>query len=230
MLVGGLEKMSLIDFPGKVSCVLFLSMCNFRCPYCQNPDLVGGKETTPIELGVVYSFLERRNAFLDGVVISGGEPTLQPDLLSFCRVIREMGYAVKLDTNGSRPAVVRELIDKGVLDYIAMDVKTDPQRYRPVICEEDAAENVVTSIRLVIESGLPHEFRTTCVRPFVDQGTVRTISRHIEGAMLYVLQQFNPRTVLDPAFFDGTDRGVDAEEMTLLKGICEETGATCIVR
>ncbi|MBW1769313.1 MAG: anaerobic ribonucleoside-triphosphate reductase activating protein, partial [Deltaproteobacteria bacterium] len=135
MLFGGLQKSSLIDYPGKLSCVLFLSGCNFDCPYCHNPGLVKGRfsDHAQFEEKTVYDFLEKRRGFLDGVVVSGGEPTLQKDLVSLCEKLKEMGYPVKLDTNGSRPQVLRSLIDEGLVDYIAMDIKTDLLRYSSFI-------------------------------------------------------------------------------------------------
>ena len=137
MVFGGLQKNSLIDYPGKVSCVLFLSGCNFDCPYCHNPDLAKDSSLCPVLLDekAVFDFLQRRKGFLDGVVISGGEPTLQKDLLVLCKKIKELGYLIKLDTNGSRPQVIKRLIDEGLVDYIAMDIKTDPFHYSPLIAK-----------------------------------------------------------------------------------------------
>ena len=130
MVFGGLQKQSLIDFPGKLSCVLFTSGCNFDCPYCHNPDLVNGHTPRPLVLkeGNIYDFLEMRKDFLDGVVISGGEPTLHGDLIDTCRKIKQMGFPIKLDTNGSRPATISNLLDEECIDYIAMDIKTEPLR------------------------------------------------------------------------------------------------------
>jgi pyruvate formate lyase activating enzyme len=134
MLLGGLQKTSLIDYPGKLSCVLFFSGCNFDCPYCHNPQLargcrVGFPSTIETQL---YRFLKRRRTVLDGVVLSGGEPTIQKDIYSACLRLKQMGYPVKLDTNGSRPQVLRRLLDEKLVDYIAMDIKTDPLNYSPV--------------------------------------------------------------------------------------------------
>jgi len=135
MRFAGLQKNSLIDYPGKISCVLFLSGCNFDCPYCHNPDLVRGTLPQPAYLDekMVYDFLERSKAFLEGVVISGGEPTLKKDLIPLCEKIKQIGYSVKLDTNGSQPQVMKRLIDEGLVDYVAMDIKTYPFHYSPLI-------------------------------------------------------------------------------------------------
>ena len=131
MIFGGLQKQTLIDFPGKISCVLFTSGCNFRCPYCHNPDLVRGQNKQSVALSEerIYNFLEKRRGFLDGVVISGGEPTLHNDLSSICQNIKEMGYPIKLDTNGSRPEILTQLIHDGHIDFIAMILK---QTRRPI--------------------------------------------------------------------------------------------------
>ena len=133
MRIGGLQKNSLIDYPGKVSCVLFLSGCNFDCPYCHNPDLVRGSLSCHpfLDEKAVYEFLKRRKRFLDGVVISGGEPTLNKNLFRLCEKIKQIGYPLKLDTNGSQPQVIKRLINEGLVDYIAMDIKTDPLHYSP---------------------------------------------------------------------------------------------------
>jgi pyruvate formate lyase activating enzyme len=230
MIIGGLQKNSLIDYPGMVSCVIFLAGCNFKCPYCQNPDLVRGDLLSPIDIGEIRAFLLRRQSLLDGVVISGGEPTLQADLLSLCQILKELGFSVKLDTNGSHPKVIEMLVDKGVVDYIAMDIKTDPHGYGPFFQKSGHPEDILDSIRIIRASPVSHEFRTTCVKPFVDREIVGHISSLIEGAGLYALQRFNPKTVLRPEFFGGTNRGIDEEEMMILKEIAERSVLNCVVR
>ena len=133
MIIGGWQKNSFIDYPEKISCVLFVSGCNFDCPYCFNPDLVRNNPKNILDLTRIYDFLENRKGLLDGVVISGGEPTLHNELFLLCKNIHQMGYPIKLDTNGSRPQVIKKLIDAGMIDYIAMDIKTDPFNYSPLI-------------------------------------------------------------------------------------------------
>jgi pyruvate formate lyase activating enzyme len=177
-----------------------------------------------------FAFIRERHGFFDGVVISGGEPTLQKDLPVFVRRIKKEGCAVKLDTNGSRPRMIRELVEKGILDYIAMDIKTDPSLYPLYMQSEVDPEHLLESIKLIMASGLPYEFRTTCVRPIVDAGTVETIGRLIQGCCLYVLQQFRMVRVLQPDFFENRKAGYDHEEMMRLKAVAEPWVEKCIVR
>ena len=232
MLFGGLQKCSLIDFPGKVSCVLFLSGCNFDCPYCHNPDLVKGKLScsSSLDESGVYEFLERRKGLLDGVVISGGEPTLTEDLASLCEEIKEMGYPVKLDTNGSRPRVVKHLINEGLVDYIAMDIKTAPSQYATFVKKDYDSTDICASIQNIMESSLPYEFRTTCVRPLVDRGIIESVAKTISGANRYVLQRFNDERLLHPEFFKEVEPGYDMDELMFLQSIAEPWVKECLVR
>jgi pyruvate formate lyase activating enzyme len=230
MIIGGLQKTSLIDFPGKVSCVCFVSGCNFRCPYCHNPDLVHHPGRSFVDENTFLAFIRERQGFLDGVVLSGGEPTLQKDLPAFVSRIKREGYAVKLDTNGSSPRMIQELIEKRLVDYVAMDIKTDPSLYAQFIKGEIDPDCIRSSVKLIMASGIAYEFRTTCVRPFVDAETVETIGRLIQGCSLYVLQPFRQTRVLQPDFFENRKAGYDQEEMMQLKTIAEHWVETCIVR
>jgi len=200
MHIAGLQKTSLIDYPGRISCVVFTQGCNFHCPYCHNPDLIPAKGHLPlVEQNRVEALLEERNGFLEAVVITGGEPTIHPDLAGFCDRIKALGYALKLDTNGSNPDGVNALIDAGLVDYIAMDIKTDPARYEGLISEPgfDSAR-IGACIERIIGCGIDHEFRLTCVRPLIDEAIMERIARRIQGAGRLVLQQCRPGRVLDP--------------------------------
>ena len=232
MSFGGLQKTSLIDYPEKVSCVLFLSGCNFDCPYCHNPQLVKGcLKAFPFMNGEgIYSFLERRRAFLDGVVISGGEPTLDKDLVNLCQKIKEMGYPIKLDTNGSRPDIIEKLMNENLVDYIAMDVKTDLFHYTPFIQKDLDPALIMKSIAAIMTSAPDYEFRTTCVRPIVDEKIIENIAQTIGGAKLYVLQPFRHGEVLHPEFFKGQVTGYDNDQMTALQSIAAPWVEECIVR
>lgn len=233
MIIGGIQKNSFIDYPGKISCVLFLRGCNFRCPYCHNPDLVlrPFPETNPVNDIEIFEWLKIRHGFLDGVVITGGEPTLQKDLLSLCRKVKNLGYPIKLDTNGSRPGVLEDLFLNDVLDYVAMDVKTDPLRYDSLTQAPIDPALLLKSIRLIMSSGLPYEFRTTCVRPFVDEGIITMIGKTIEGAMCYALQAFsNAGKILNPNFFSNREPGFNQEEMERLRLFAAPWVKKCILR
>lgn len=232
MFIGGFQKNSLIDYPGKISAVLFLSGCNFDCPYCHNPDLARPCREYPhiVNPEMIFAFLQQRKQFLDGVVISGGEPTLQKDLAGLCDRIKQMGYPVKMDTNGSRPRTLRELIKDGLVDYIAMDVKTNLSRYPSLIRQNCRPDDVRESIRLILSSGLPHEFKTTCIKPLVSRKIVEEIVRLIEGADLYALQRFQETETLHPSFFQNNDFRIDDREMAQFQSTAQSRVASCIIR
>jgi pyruvate formate lyase activating enzyme len=232
MRLGGLQKNSLIDYPGKLSCVIFLSGCNFSCPYCHNPDLASGRLTGnafPDEKAVL-DFLERRKGLLDGVVISGGEPTLDKGLFPICGSIKRMGYPIKLDTNGSQPQVIKRLIDEGLVDYIAMDIKTDPHHYPPLIVKDYDPGQILASIHTIMETARAYEFRTTCVRPIVDEQSIEKISKAIRGSTLYVLQHFRNGRVLHPEYFAQNQGIYDEDGLRHLKSIAEPWVKKCIIR
>ena len=232
MVFGSLQKNSLIDYPGKVCCVLFLSGCNFSCPYCHNPDLVNGDRSyiSSFDIHELYEFLEKRKGFLDGVVISGGEPTIHKELARLCIKIKQIGYSLKLDTNGSRPKIIKQLINEGLVDYIAMDIKTDPFQYSPLIKQDYNPSHILSSIQLIMESSIAYEFRTTCVRPFVDDCHIEKIANIIEGATLYVLQRFRNTGVLHPEFFSNINPGYDKTEIMCLQDIIKKKKKKCIIR
>ncbi len=232
MQFGGLQKSSLIDYPGRISCVFFLSGCNFDCPYCHNVNLAKGALDCPevLEGTGAYDFLEHRRGFLDGVVVSGGEPTLQKDLAAFCEKIKELGYPVKLDTNGSMPGKIKSLIDQGLVDYVAMDIKTDPFHYDPIIRKAHNPDDILSSIQIIMESAPAYEFRTTCVKGFVDEHVVYTIAQIIKGAKRYALQSFEGKDVLHPEFFQNADHRYNNDELLHLKSIADPWVEECIVR
>ena len=233
MIIGGIQNNSFIDYPGKLSCVLFLSGCNFTCPYCHNPQLLEGgfSKKTCLDGKAFYEFLEKRKGFIDGVVISGGEPTLHWDIQIIFEKIKRLGYPIKLDTNGTRPRTIKHLIDEGLTDYIAMDIKADPFDYPPSIARNYDPHSVLSSIEIIRDSGLPYEFRTTCVKPIVNERTIRNILRTIKGAELYALQRFRAdHGVLEPRFFTKTGAGQNKDELRKLKAIADPWVQKCIVR
>lgn len=232
MVLGGLQKNSFIDYPGKISSVLFLSGCNFDCPYCHNPSLVKGCPaiSPPVEAETIYEFLESHRIFLDGVVISGGEPTLHNDIADMCKKIKHMGYKVKLDTNGSRPQVIKMLIREGLVDYVAMDIKTNPFKYSPITKEDNTPRRILSSIEIILGAHLPHEFKTTCIKPLVDESVVENISHLIKGADLYALQRFKKTEVLHPEFFEENEYRIEESELLRMKSIADPHVKRCIIR
>ena len=229
---GGIQKSSLIDFPGRVSCVLFVMGCNFRCPYCHNPELVKPNGSFPptLDNSEINRFLETRKDLLDGVVISGGEPTLQPGLFSFCQQLKAMGYWVKLDTNGSRPDIIRELLKARVVDYIAMDIKSHPGNYSLFSPRKSISSSITESINLIMNHCTEYEFRTTCMKPIISKEVIKKIASGIRGAKLYALQKFRQEKVLDPDFFRQTQSVFTQPEMEQLRSVAENWVQHCIIR
>ncbi len=204
MQIGGFQRFSLIDYPGKVACVIFTQGCNFRCPFCHNRELVAAPDfRDPFPDSSVLDFLRGRVGRLEGVVITGGEPTLQPDLADFVRAVKEMGFRVKLDTNGSVPEVLARLLDEKLVDYVAMDIKASPDKYGRVCAVPVDLDQIKTSIRLILESGVDHQFRTTMVKPFLKEEDLIDISSLIQSSPHYVLQEFSPtEAILDRSLLD----------------------------
>ena len=206
MLLGGIQKFTLLDYPGKIACTIFTVGCNFRCPFCHNSELVLPdkiKETDIIPEDDFFGFLERKKGLLEGVVICGGEPTVHKDLLRFTKKIKEMGFAVKLDTNGSNPEVLKKMLDDSLIDYVAMDIKAPKEKYYllaglPQRDNNELVKNIENSISLLQKSKINYEFRTTLVPNFLDKKDILNIAQWIKGARLYVLQGFKPKNTLDP--------------------------------
>ncbi len=193
MWIGGFQKLTLLDYPGQVACIVFTAGCNFRCPFCHNGELVTGTdEIRPVAEEEVFAYLEKRRGILDGLVLSGGEPLLQPDAEDFIRRVRALGYLVKLDTNGSFPDSLERLLQEGLLDYVAMDIKASPVRYGDVIGRDagDILPRVRRSAALLRESGVPHEFRTTLVKGLHREEEIPEIVSWISGEESYYLQSY----------------------------------------
>ncbi len=190
MVIAGLQKMTLLDFPERVACTVFTPGCNFRCPFCHNASLVDVKEIEKTDEEVFFAYLAKRKGVLDGVAITGGEPTLQPDLIPFIRKIKDAGLAVKLDTNGSRPDVVKAIAAEGLVDYYAMDIKNSPEKYALTAgCDVDM-KSVNESIDFFLGSDVSYEFRTTVVKGFHEEADFTAIGKRIAGAKRYFLQKF----------------------------------------
>ena len=204
MLIGGLHKLSLIDYPGKLSAVVFTRGCNFRCPYCHNPELIEDNGGDIIDEEEVFSFLDERKGKLDGVVMTGGEPTLQSDIAEFLEKVKRLGFFIKLDTNGSYPERIKELIDRKLLDYIAMDIKAPLYKYNRTTLTSIDTGRIVESIYLIMNSGIDYEFRTTAVRSLLSRDDFSKIGEMIKSAKLFALQEFRPTKTLDPDFLKET--------------------------
>ena len=198
MKIGGLQKVSLIDYPGLICATIFLQGCNFKCSYCHNPELVDTRLFQPcIKENEVLDFLNMRGGKLDAVTITGGEPTIQDDLAPFIKKIKKMKFAVKLDTNGSQPQVIKTLLDEKLLDFIAMDIKAPLEKYKSVVKVPVNSDLIKESIRLILKAKIQHEFRTTIVESQLDEKDILQIAELISGANSYVLQKFVPVKTLD---------------------------------
>ena len=191
MKIKGFQKTTLLDFPGKVASTVFTGGCNFRCPFCHNASLVlNPNEVDDIDEEYVLSYLKKRKGILDGVCITGGEPLLQKDILSFVEKIKEIGLLIKIDTNGSYFNALKDIINSGCVDYIAMDIKNSFERYAETIGLPEIPDNVKKSIEYIMSSGVDYEFRTTVVKEFHSFEDIENISREIKGAKRYFLQKF----------------------------------------
>jgi pyruvate formate lyase activating enzyme len=201
LIIKGIQKLSLIDYPGKVACTLFTFGCNFRCPYCHNPELVVDDGSPPISEVDVLRFLDERKGFLDGVCITGGEPTLHNDLPDFIKRIKGLGYSVKLDTNGTNPEMLRRLIGERLVDYIAMDVKAPLEKYENVVRMKVDLGKIAESVEIV-KAFPEHEFRTTVVPELLAKEDILTIAEWLKGARRFFIQQFKPTKTLDKTFLE----------------------------
>ena len=203
LTIKGFVDVSLVDWDGKISSVVFLPNCNLRCPFCQNAKLVLHPEELPtISFEEITERLAKIKKWIDGVVITGGEPTLHLDLPLFCRKLKDLGFKVKLDTNGTNPRVLQKLIEEELIDYVALDVKAplNEQKYSEAtgVKTEKLLKEIINSINLLQNGKVDYEFRTTVVPTFHTAEDMVEIAKSIEGAKLFVLQQFNPDNTLDP--------------------------------
>ncbi len=240
MKIGGLEKLSLLDYPGLLSAIVFTQGCNFRCRFCYNPMLVwpqqGGetlntkKDDASISEHDLFVFLEERRGKLDGVVITGGEPTLHPDLPEFITKIRALGYQIKLDTNGTNLEMLKKLIDEGLVDYIAMDVKAAPGSYKEVVGVPIDWSRLAQSIGLIMSSGLPYEFRSTVAPDLHTRQDILEMAGLLKGAQKWYLQALiSDVELVDPNFkgargFKQAELTAMAKEAAAIAGFCQIRG------
>ena len=194
MKLHGLQKMTLLDFPGHVACTVFLGGCDFRCPFCHNFELIDGTAEPVMDETELFSFLESRKGLIDGVAITGGEPCLHKDLPELIRKIRAIGYPVKFDTNGYHPEMLKSIIDEGLVEYVAMDIKNSEEKYE-ITCGVDLIDmdKIRESISILINSGIEYEFRTTVIKEFHEEDDFPKMCEMIKGAKRYFLQRFTDR-------------------------------------
>jgi pyruvate formate lyase activating enzyme len=200
--VKGVQKTSLIDFPGTISTVLFSGGCNFRCKYCYNPDLACDNSDLPIisNKGVLDT-LTKRKALIDGVVLSGGEPLMRKDLKSFITKIKDLGLKIKLDTNGFYPNKLKKILEANLIDYLAIDIKTSPEKYPALTgCKDLDLKKLAETIKLAKTLKIPYELRTTCIPGFVTEEDIESIKKFVKKADRYYLQQYINQNTLDKDF------------------------------
>ncbi|MCL3780161.1 anaerobic ribonucleoside-triphosphate reductase activating protein [Prolixibacteraceae bacterium JC049] len=203
MNISGFVKSSLIDYPGYISSVIFTQGCNFKCPFCHNPDLIPMQTTSCYPESVIFDYLDRYRKMIDAVVISGGEPCLQADLIDFCTLLKEKGFKIKLDTNGAFPIVVQKLIARNLVDYIAMDIKAplNQQDYSELIgCKKTPLESIKQTIQTIIDSSIHHEFRSTIIKEKHSANDLVSMTQAVTGCERFMGQHFSPQQVLDPAY------------------------------
>ncbi|KPK32992.1 MAG: hypothetical protein AMS24_02560 [Chlamydiae bacterium SM23_39] len=199
MKIGGFQKLSLLDYPNKLSCIIFLKKCPFRCHFCYNKNLI--YDNPPYyEEKEIYDFLKKRKDMLDAIVITGGEPTIQKELPLFIQKLKKFNLLIKLDTNGINPKMLSDLLILNLLDYIAMDIKAPLDKYKKVIDVDIEIEKIKKSINIILSSSINHEFRTTVVKGLHTKKDLLNIAKMIEGADLYVLQKFVPLSPLNKKF------------------------------
>lgn len=231
MEIGGLQPVTLLDYPQKVAAIIFTLGCNMRCPFCYNPTLVVPElrqENRLIPEADVLEFMKKRKKYIDGVVISGGEPTLQPDLPAFLRKLKKLGYAVKLDTNGLRPEALEKLLEDELVDYLAMDIKGPLENYQKFCGVAASAGTIAKSISLVMGSGLPYEFRSTLSKGLHKAGDLEEMAEAIAGADQWYLQNFSRQDMLVGTGFSG--RGFPRSELEKFVEIGSKKVKKCEIR
>ena len=229
MKIGGLHKTSLIDYPGKICAIIFTQGCNFKCPYCHNPELVNPEEFSAlIPEEEIFSFLEKRKKYLDAVSITGGEPLIQKDILEFLGKLKKLGFLIKIDTNGSLPEILQEIIEKNLVNYISMDVKGPLEKYDLIIGVKIDTEKIKESIELIKNSNIDYEFKTTVVKKFLDEKDFIKIGQLLKGTKLYFLQKFVPTKTVNKDFLE--EKTYSDEEFENIKNIMKEHVLECKIR
>ena len=205
MIISGFDKLTLTNYPGVVACTIFTNGCNYKCPFCQNGTLALGVDKNRVPEEEVLDFLVKRRKMIDGICISGGEPTLQKDLKDFIKKVKEIGVLVKLDTNGSNPKVVKDLLDENLLDYIAMDIKLPFSRYDKIAGIKVNTDNLKESIDLIKNSKVEHEFRTTIIKEFHTMKDIEEIISYVGDSNYYIQNFVDSDYVLQAGLHGFTD-------------------------
>ncbi len=217
MRISGLQKLTLQDFPGVVACIIFTQGCNFRCPFCHNASLVKGENNDEITEDELFTFLKGRKKILDGVVITGGEPLIHPDIYDFLKKIKELGYLIKLDTNGTNPKMLKKLVGEKLVDYVAMDIKNSKENYKKACGVDGFLNEISESAEFLLKGSVDYEFRTTVVGGIHTKENIITLANEILGAKRYFLQQYKDSgDILNPL---GLSSFTDSEMKELLAEI-----------
>jgi pyruvate formate lyase activating enzyme len=228
MVIGGFQKASLLDFPGKIAAIIFTRGCNFRCPYCHNPELVDPAQfSDSLDKEQIIRFLATRIAKLQGIVVTGGEPTIHPDLPSLLEELKQFGFSIKLDTNGSNPILLKTLFDRGLVDYCAMDVKTTIASYPKNTSTTVDPRRIIESIEIIQSSRIAHEFRTTYVDSLLSSEDVLAIGKMIKESPFYI-QPFRPTKTLDEEYLclpEPTE-----EKLRSIQALLAAEGILCDIR
>jgi len=231
MLIAGFQKMTLLDYPDKIAALVFTQGCNFFCGYCHNPEMIPKKRVLPyspeLEPQAILNFLKKRVGLLDGVVISGGEPTMQTDLVDFIGEIKALGFLVKLDTNGSNPGILKKLLKAKLLDYIAMDIKHSQDKYKK-LTKVDFNKQIKESIKIIMNSGIDYEFRSTILPFYHSEADIEDMGKMIAGAKKWYLQSFRPMKTLDKKLHN--ENSFSSKELSSLEKIAQQYARLVAVR
>ncbi|MBN2421233.1 anaerobic ribonucleoside-triphosphate reductase activating protein [Candidatus Woesearchaeota archaeon] len=221
MIIKGFQETTMIDYPGHIAAIVFVPRCNFRCPFCYNKSLVNNSdELKEINEEEILNFLKKRKKLIDGIVITGGEPTLYADLTDFASKVKEIGLLVKIDTNGTNPDLIKKLLEKKLVDYIAMDIKNCPEKYEKTAGMGVDVEKIKKTVQIIMDSGIDYEFRTTCLPLIIGKEDFVKIGEWLKGAKKYCIQQFKPLgELIDASLMNETSYSHDAliELKTLLE-------------
>lgn len=229
MKIHGLQKLTLLDYPGKTACTVFLGGCDLRCPYCHNAALLDGSARALMEEDELLAFLETRRGLLDGVAVTGGEPLLRPELPELLARIREKGFAIKLDTNGTHPDALRRAVEAGLVDYAAMDVKNSPARYAETVGVPNLdLAPVRESVAFLLSGAVEYEFRTTVVRELHDEGSFEEMGRWLRGAARCFLQPFADRGSVPFAGLHAPDEAALRRYADILRGSVREVALRAV--